>query len=194
MSDAVLGLTGVVMAGGLSSRMGRDKALLKLASGRTLLEQAVETLKHVGAKEVLVSVAHGKSYRLPGVREVADVNEDCGPIGGLAACVDAAREPFCLVLAVDLPAMTSDYLRGLATMIGEKFGVVPINDGSAEPLSAIYPKAALAEIQRAINERQFSLQRLAINLERSGLVRFAPVGAHEQPLFANWNSPEDCRL
>jgi molybdopterin-guanine dinucleotide biosynthesis protein A len=184
--------TGVVMAGGRSTRMGRDKALLKLADGRTLLEHAIETLRAAGAAEVLVSVGSGKTYGIPGTREIQDVQADCGPLGGLQATMVEAQHAFCLVLGVDMPTMTPTYLSLLLAEAEPGCGVVPVIDGSAEPLAAVYPKEAAAEVAQTMQAGDFSMQRLIRRLEALQLVRLRAVTEAERTLFANWNSPEDC--
>lgn len=192
MSKAKVAFTGVVLAGGRSTRMGRDKALLTLPNGRTLLQQAVATLRETGAAEILVSVGNGKTYGLPDAREILDVQDSCGPMGGLHTSLSAAQEQRCVVLAVDLPAMTPKYLRGLLSQTQAARGVVPVINGSFEPLVAVYPKEALAEVQRALEAGDYSLQKLIRRLEQEGLAECVPVAPGERPLFANWNSPEDC--
>jgi molybdopterin-guanine dinucleotide biosynthesis protein A len=184
--------TGVVLAGGRSMRMGRDKALLTLPNGRTLLQQAVATLREAGAAEILVSVGNGKTYGLPDTREILDVQDGCGPMGGLQAALAEARQALCVVLAVDLPAMTPVYLGGLLAEVDLNCGIVPLIEGSAEPLAAVYPKAALAEVELAMKTQDYSLQRLIRKLEALRLARLRVVGEAERVLFANWNSPEDC--
>ncbi|MFT3867039.1 MAG: molybdenum cofactor guanylyltransferase [Nibricoccus sp.] len=193
MSDAKIAFTGVMMAGGRSTRMGRDKALLTLEDGRTLLERAFETLWVAGATDVFLSVGAGKKYGLPGAREISDLQKDCGPMGGLAACFVELQLPLCLVLAVDMPTMTPAYLSALTADAESGCGIVPVIDGSAEPLAAVYPKEAAAEVIAAIQAREFSLQRLVRKLEQKKLVRLRTVSAAERRFFANWNSPEDCR-
>ncbi|MBK9992311.1 MAG: molybdenum cofactor guanylyltransferase [Verrucomicrobia bacterium] len=193
MNKREIAFTGVVLAGGRSTRMGRDKALLTLEDGRTLLERAVAVLREFDATEILVSTGSDKTYGMPGTRELADVRADCGPLGGLHACLSVAKEQLCLVLAVDLPAMAPSYLRGLLSRTQARRGVVPVIDGSAEPLVAVYSKEALAEVQRALETGDYSLQKLIRRLEQAGLVDLVPVEPGERPLFANWNSPEDCR-
>lgn len=192
MNDHGIAFTGIVLAGGRSTRMGRDKALLALADGKTLLARAVETLRATGASEILVSVAHGKTYGLAGTREVADLQEDCGPMGGLAASLAVAGHPLCLVLAVDMPGMMPAYLRGLLREARPGCGVVPVIDGSFEPLAAVYPRETSASMADALASRDLSLQRLIRNLEQRSLVRLLEMGVEEKALFANWNSPEDC--
>lgn len=181
------------MAGGRSTRMGRDKALLTLEDGRTLLERAFETLWVAGATDVFVAVGTGKKYGLPGAREIVDREPDCGPIGGLTACLADLKHPLCLLLAVDMPAMTPAYLSGLLADAEAGCGVVPVIDGSAEPLAAVYPREAAAAAEAALQAREFSMQRLIRSLEQQKLVRLRTVSSAERRLFANWNSPEDCR-
>lgn len=193
MSEAKITFTGVVMAGGRSTRMGRDKALLKLEDGRTLLERSVALLRGVGASEVLVSVGNVRTYGMPCTREIQDITVGCGPMGGLAAALAEARSSLCVVLAVDLPAMTSAYLGALLAEARVSCGVVPVLGNSVEPLAAIYPKEAAAEVEGAMQAQDYSLQRLIRGLEQKKLVRLRTVSSTERGLFANWNSPEDCR-
>lgn len=193
MSNAKTHFTGVVMAGGLSTRMGRDKAMLMLEDKRTLLERAFETLWVAGATEVFVAVGTGKSYGLPGAKEIQDLQKDCGPMGGLAACLAEVKHPLCLVLAVDMPTMTPAYLSGLMSDAETGCGVVPVLDGSAEPLAAVYPREAAVEAKRAMQSGDFSMQRLIRILVDKKLVRLRMVSKAERPFFTNWNSPTDCR-
>lgn len=193
MNDPGIAFTGIVLAGGRSTRMGRDKALLALADGKTLLARAVETLRAAGAPEILVSVAHGKTYGLAGTREVADLQEDCGPMGGLAASLAVAGHPLCLVLAVDMPGMMPAYLRGLLREARPGCGVVPVIDGSFEPLAAVYPRETSASMADALASRDLSLQRLVGRLVSGGVIRGVPVSEDRRPLFVNCNTPGDCR-
>jgi molybdopterin-guanine dinucleotide biosynthesis protein A len=183
--------SGVIMAGGRSTRMGRDKALLQTKGGHTLLQHAANTLRAAGAAEVIVSTARARAYDLPDTREVYDALQNCGPIAGLCACLDAAAENLCLVLAVDLPAMTASYLRAMLTRAKEDCGVLPVLAGSFEPLCAIYPKSALDVVVQAVKSGDYSLQRLLSTLELRGLATRMEISPHDRLLFANWNTPQD---
>jgi molybdopterin-guanine dinucleotide biosynthesis protein A len=92
-----------------------------------------------------------------------------------------------------MPAMTPAYLSGLVSDAEPGCGVVPMIDGSAEPLAAIYPKEAASIVEEALRAKEYSMQWLIRNLEQKKLVQLRPVNADERGLFANWNSPEDCR-
>jgi molybdopterin-guanine dinucleotide biosynthesis protein A len=111
--------TALLLAGGRSTRMGRDKALLPHpVSGRPLLEHQAALLRGLpGCAELLLSAPAERGYLLDGplagARLVADPAPDCGPLGGLAAGLAAATTPRLLVLAVDLPFVTPAYLAAL---------------------------------------------------------------------------------
>ena len=98
---------GVVLAGGLSSRMGRDKALLSWR-GRPLIEHQLEVLREAGADEVRVSGAR------PDYAGIADPIAQAGPLGGLAGIAEAtAGEADLLVIPVDMPLLRAGLLRRL---------------------------------------------------------------------------------
>jgi len=185
-------LTGVVLAGGHSTRMGRDKALLTLAKDLTLLDHAINTLRAAGATEVLVSVRPGQSYGKPGTREIVDSSEECGPLAGLVAALTAATTDYVAVLAVDLPEMTPAYLLQLVGQVDAGVGAVPLRGKFFEPLAAVYPRLALQPAHAALSSRSFSLQTLVRELVSSGLIKPVPVEPSDIALFSNWNSPGDC--
>jgi len=115
----VVGVVGVVLAGGRSRRMGRDKALLRLDDGHTLLERTVHVLRMAGLDDVLLSISSPE--RALALREtvpaaaalpvVADDVPGRGPLGGLAAALRARPGSAVLLVACDLPHLDSYALR-----------------------------------------------------------------------------------
>lgn len=99
----------ILLAGGLSTRMGTDKASLPLL-GSTLLELQLEKAQLLKIDDILVS---GARNPVPGARIVPDIYPRRGPLGGLHACLKAARHPRCIVLSVDMPLIPPSLLRGL---------------------------------------------------------------------------------
>lgn len=97
--------TGVVLAGGRSRRMGRDKAALPWGSG-TLLDRMIDRLREAGASRVLVSGDR------PGYDAIADDLPDRGPVGGLHAVLAQVEGPV-VVVPVDLPQLRVDRIRAL---------------------------------------------------------------------------------
>lgn len=184
------GLGGAVLAGGRSTRMGRDKFRLEVA-GETLLDRQLRLLAKVGVDERLVALAPGMVTTLPdGVRIVTDREPGLGPLAGLEACLRAHSGEQLLVLAVDLPCLTVEFLRRLIRAAADR-GVVPWRNGSAEPLAAIFPRVALPDITSRLDRRELALQPLVQAGLTAGWLDLLPVAPEEASLFTNWNHPSD---
>ncbi|MBB6184643.1 molybdenum cofactor guanylyltransferase [Oleiagrimonas soli] len=108
MSDAGTPCIGVVLAGGRSSRMGRDKALLHW-QGRPLLEHQCATLLAAGVDDVRISGARAHPLAIP------DRHPQRGPLGGLSSVVDALGDVALLIVPVDMPRLTPALLARLRT-------------------------------------------------------------------------------
>ena len=185
--------SGVVLAGGKSARMGRDKAALPVA-GETLLARQLRRLGGAGCEESLVSVARTDAPPPPlppGVRVIGDRFPDAGPLAGLEAALALARHELLLALAVDLPAMTDGFLRTLLAGAGPGCGVVPVIGDRFEPLVAVYPRRAHAEAELRLQRGELALQPFVRAGIAAGWLRPYPVDAEAARLFANWNRPED---
>lgn len=152
-------LSGLILAGGRSSRMGRDKAALKLPDGRTLLQRQADILCATGVTSLFVSVRPGSETHLPGATLVPDRALDAGPLAGIAAGLRAAPPGLVLVLAVDMAEMQSAHLRQLVGMATPRRGVVPVLGGQCEPLAAIYPSALAGSAEAAVAAGQLAVHR-----------------------------------
>lgn len=127
-------MSGIVLAGGMSRRMGKNKAELCLM-GQTLLERQVKKLRALGIMDILISGSDDQN--LPGVRKVCDVYPNRGPLGGLHAALQAAKHPCCVVLSVDVPLIPVSTLAHLQR--SHTAGVTVLRcEGEEEPLIGIY--------------------------------------------------------
>ena len=180
----------VLLAGGRSRRMGRDKALLELPDGRRLWEHQWETLGALGPAERFVSGSWREGFP-PDLPWLADEFPGCGPLAGIAAALQVMQSPRLVVLAVDLPGMTADFLRGLLQG-NDSAGVVPQRaDDFFEPLAAVYPKSAAGPAQERLHAGALALQPFVRTLIDDGLAVSRPIAEAEAGLFANWNHPGD---
>ena len=168
---------GVVLAGGASSRMGRDKALLEI-DGETLVASAVRRLGEV-CEEILIADA-GRCL-LPG--SVPDGPGE-GPAAGILGAARARPGHPLLVLAVDLPRVPVSLLEELARSDADL--AIPRWAGGLEPLCALYGLAALAALEARVGRGQLDLRTLA---ETPGL-RVRHLEAPGE-VFLNLNRPED---
>ncbi|HWB61345.1 MAG TPA: molybdenum cofactor guanylyltransferase [Chthoniobacteraceae bacterium] len=181
--------TAALLAGGKSSRMGRDKAQVEI-DGVPLWRRQLETLRRVGADEILVSGPRELRDEIDGVRVIADEVENCGPLSGIHALLGAAAHPFVLVLAIDMPAMAPEYLGRLAAFaFANGSGAVSEYEGCFEPLAAIYPAKARAVAAAALRGGDYSLQKFVAECVKQKLVAPLEVAPGEAGFFENLNTP-----
>ncbi len=179
----------LILAGGRSQRMGRDKAMLDI-DGQTLLTRQIQLVRELGASEVFVSGRVGVDYAAFGCEVLFDLFPDAGPLAGVERGLARSTTPLLLVLAVDLPRMTKDYLQRLLLACTENAGVVPEIDGRLEPLVAVYPRRAHALAMERLGSGDNGMQHFAMAIEETGGLRRLPVTSVEEEQFFNWNTPE----
>lgn len=192
MSSAPLSfpLSGAILAGGRSSRMGRDKAFVSI-HGQTLVAHQAALLRSLGIDDLILSGRPEIDYGIPDARLVTDTVPDAGPLAGLAAILNAARHPWVLVLAVDLPKLTPAYLQTLLNVGAGRIGVVPHGPHGYEPLAALYPRSLLPRVETALAAGRRSLQNLIAESVQLADLNKVEIDATDLPLFANWNTPQD---
>jgi molybdopterin-guanine dinucleotide biosynthesis protein A len=187
-----MNVTGALLAGGESRRMGRDKAML-LLRGEPLWQIQLELLRKLGPTEIFVSARTDPVWRPADVPFVADDPPSRGPLSGLASSLAKMRNTHLLALAIDMPFMTEKYLKLLCNQIAPRRGVIPKIEDRFEPLAAIYPQEALANVRRALSGTDFSLQTVAARLAAAGKLHVTLVTSKERKLFSNVNEPVDLR-
>jgi len=167
------GVTGIVLAGGASSRFGSDKLQATL-DGRPLLARAIDAVGAISS-EVLVVVAPGDERELPAartgapVRRVADYERFGGPLVGLLAGLEAAREPLAIVAGGDMPTLSIDVLQMLIHELSrtesESEAAVLMRQGVLRPLpAALRNGAATQAARRLLGEDERSLRALIRDL------------------------------
>jgi molybdopterin-guanine dinucleotide biosynthesis protein A len=186
-------LTGAVLAGGQSRRMGRDKAAL-LVAGEPLWCRQARILREAGAVTVgLVRRTGQPDLWLPAdIHLWHDTVPGAGPLAGVQAALAGGATGFVAVLATDMPKIDADWFRQLARHCVAGAGALARHeDGTYEPLAAIYPRSALAIAVRRLRAGQFVLQEFAGELVAAGRMASLPVPAGERWRVASWNSPAD---
>lgn len=182
----------VLLAGGQSRRMGRDKVLLPLPDGRLLWQRQLEVLEELGPAELFVSGPPRPGFP-PEVRCLPDETPGQGPLGGVHAAFTTMKSTYLVVLAIDLPRITAGFLQGLLELTGNDAttGVVPrwADDGFYEPLAAVYPSVCQGLAERQLAAGNGSMQhfvRAAGTTLKSRIIQ-----TDEAALFVNWNQPQD---
>ncbi len=193
-------LSGLILSGGRSRRLGQDKALLRLwgPQGPTLLEATVARLAAV-CDEVLVVVDRPRDWPPLSARVVFDRRPGGGALGGIYTGLAEAHFPFALVVACDMPFLSLELLRAMAGRTRDYDVLLPrwgrgaqAPQGRVEPLHAIYGRPCL-EPMRALLERgerrivAFFPDVRVRYVEEDELARLDPQGR----AFHNINTPQD---
>ena len=186
--DGATAFTGLVLAGGRSTRMGRDKASLPLA-GRTLLLRAVETVRRAGGTPVILGPPRPDGESL-GTRSLDDAGE--GPLPALRLGMAGTPGPW-FAFACDLPLLRPEAIAAIVARLGEDEAAVPRALGRLQVLAAAYAPAALARIDDALRAGECAVQAAVAGL------RVRVVEADElnpwgdETMFLNVNTPDDLR-
>jgi molybdenum cofactor guanylyltransferase len=158
-SRDVPALTGLILAGGRSLRMGRDKASLEF-DGEALVARVARRLAAC-CDQVLI--ASGDGERLGwvglGLPQVPDAVPDRGPLGGIVAGLEAASNELVAVVAVDMPFANADLFRLLAADRTDEDAVVPVGVGGPEPLHAVYARTAIVPLSACLDAGVLSVRR-----------------------------------
>lgn len=185
--DAV---TAFVIAGGKSSRMGKDKAFMQLG-GETLLMRALKLAASV-TKDIHIA-GDALKFSTYG-RVVQDVFPSHGPLGGIHAALLASQTELNLMLAVDMPFLEADFLRHLIACAAQTPAMVtaPYINGRWQPLCAVYrpefTQVAERELRKDKNRVDVLLPQVnayALDDEELACLGFAP------EMFSNLNTPEE---
>ena len=185
-------LEGFVLAGGASSRMGSDKAHLRLGR-RSLVDIIAEVLVPVTSEVFVVSSKpDATSWGLPVVR---DVFTGSGALGGLHAALTHCRAPHALVVSCDVPFVTVGLFTRLISLVGPDVdAVAPLQpDGRPQPLCAIYARDRCLETAESMLKEGEMRPRVLLGSVRTRWVGWDELSDLEdsESFFVNVNTPED---
>lgn len=184
-------LSAALIAGGRSRRMGIDKVWIHV-DGEPLWQHQLATLRALEPAEIFLCGAGRDDLKVPDVRGLLDAEPGRGPLGGLAAALASSSEPFVVALAVDLPAMTAEFLAELVDeAAADGVGIVPELDGFYQGLAAVYPRALADCAARLAADADHSLQHFIREGIAAGLLQARPISEAGRGLFVNWNAPSD---
>jgi molybdopterin-guanine dinucleotide biosynthesis protein A len=185
-----MNLSAVLLAGGESRRMGKDKATAHF-QGKPLWRVQLNLLQEAQPAEIFLSARSDPDWRPADVKFVADEPPSRGPLSGVAASLGRIGTKHMLALAIDMPFMNEKYLRFLCDQAEPGCGVLPMIGDRAEPLAAIYPGEARVDLVAALSGLDFSLQTATQRLVHAGRLRVIAVAEAEKEFFRNLNEPTD---
>lgn len=182
-----MNITGIILAGGKSQRMGTDKALVKF-EGKTLLQRALDFCLNF-CNRVIIS-SGSVSHQIPGFDRIADEVNDCGPLGGIYSCVKQSSTDWNFVLSVDAVLVNMDLIRYLSRHLQEFDAIVPVHSRGIEPLMAFYHKRSLQVMESMLVKGKFKMQELLENI-RTCYASTDHLTDNFPLLFLNLNNAED---
>ncbi|HJQ69501.1 MAG TPA: molybdenum cofactor guanylyltransferase [Blastocatellia bacterium] len=183
-------VSGFITAGGRSSRMGRDKAWLRLGES-TMIERVIAALKPVTLS--LAIIANGEEYKRLGLPVFKDTYAGIGPLEAIRTALANSPTRHVLLAGCDMPFVTSELFSLLVGLAGDHLAVVPRGaDGRLEPLCALYARDALPRIIELIEGGERKVSRL-FDLIRTRVVDFHEMNHLEGSslFFENVNTPEE---
>ncbi len=184
--------TAIILAGGKSSRMGTNKALLQL-NGKTVIEGIVEKLENI-VDDIIIVTNTFEDYAFLHLPMVEDKRKNMGPLAGIEAGLAAAKTERNLIVACDMPFISVDLGKYLLSLLGEYQGAVPEISGQLHPLFAAYRKDVNEAVTQLLQENQLRirhfLQHIHVKIVKKELLQSLEI-ENEELTFFNMNSPDE---
>jgi molybdopterin-guanine dinucleotide biosynthesis protein A len=182
-------ITGIILAGGKSSRMGTEKGLLQLGTKR-MIEHAIDILKKQ-CDQIIIS-ANSKAYDFLGYPVVADVILNSGPMGGIYSGLISSKTELNLVLSCDMPLIQKELLADLINNNKEFDVVVPWHEEEKfEPMCALYKNSCIPVFEAFIQRKYYKIPDAFKQLKTNKLFMSPKLSYYKKNLFENLNSKEE---
>ncbi|MBV1924786.1 MAG: molybdenum cofactor guanylyltransferase [Flavobacteriaceae bacterium] len=180
-------ITGIILAGGKSSRMGTDKGFLKL-NDRLFIEHIIEVLKPYVSELIIVS--NNSDYDVFNLKRVNDLIENAGPLAGVYSGLKASKTKRNIVLSCDIPLINSEVISVLINEKNSTSEIIQIeSNGKTMPLIAIYNKSCEAIFEALLNQGERRL-RFAVN---QCIVKNIALNKQQEQWVSNVNTPEQLK-
>ena len=190
-------ITGIILCGGKSSRMQKNKALLKL-SDKTVIEIVTEKLKSI-FNEVLISANDSKQYDFLNLPVVYDIFIGKGPLAGIHSALKYSSTKNNFIVSCDIPLISIELIKYLINLNSEKSILLPKSNGRIQQLCGIYSKSVIYEIENIfkLSEKDKNIKGSVYELLERASIEFIDVDElnfYNKNIFLNMNSPEDYKL
>ncbi len=182
-------ITGAILAGGRSSRLHRNKALLDL-NGKPFLQHVAETMLNTVRDVVIIADRHDE-YGFLGLPIHADVYKECGPLGGIHAALTVARNDAVFIVPCDVPFLTPAFIRLVLSREHRGDVTIVLGGNSLQPLCGLYRRSCLPVIEEELQRGQYSVRDCLKKLHTS--IVSPPLDVQHSPAhpLMNINTPED---
>ncbi len=176
-----------VLAGGKSSRMGKDKALMQFR-GKRMIQHVLNAIAPL--KIPIKIVANTDEYNKLGYEVFKDIVEAKGPMGGILTAMHHTQASYIIVISCDIPFLTTMLLRQLVEGIEDYNIIIPQSKGRLHPLCCIIKTSLKAEIEKRVGNNQLKMLEL-IQDTHSKIVNVDDSMSDREDLLYNINTPEE---
>lgn len=180
-------ITVIILAGGKSSRMGKDKGLVYFNDKR-LVEYVIEAAKEITEK--IIVITSNPAYSQFGCECIEDELKDKGPLGGICTGLSRSATQKNLLLGCDMPFVSETLLDSLVKNCGAEDVLLTEHKGLAEPLCSIYDRNCTAHIRSVIEKNQLKITDALAGL-KARVISFDKEDWFKGNEFANINSIEE---
>lgn len=179
-------ITGIILAGGKSSRMGRDKGLLEF-EGKTFIERIMESISPLVDSMIIVS--SNEEYDQFGVRRVEDIIPEAGPLAGVYSGLFFSETDDNLIISCDVPLITAPVLKLLIEAKDNSEVIQLESQGKTLPLIARYKKSCQHSFKELLDQGE---RRLRTAIDQGSCITL-PVPQHLARHVVNINTPEQLK-
>ncbi|MFD1613798.1 molybdenum cofactor guanylyltransferase [Gelatiniphilus marinus] len=180
-------ITGIILAGGKSSRMGTDKGFLML-DNKPFIQYSIQALKPLVSEIMIVS--DNSNYDVFGLKRVNDIKKNAGPMAGIYSGLEASSTDYNLILSCDIPLISSEVLKKLIEVVDDNSEIIQIeNHGKTMPLIALY-KRHIKDTFNGFLQKDERRLRVAVKACKSKTIRLEK--AHEFSTM-NVNTKEELK-
>jgi molybdopterin-guanine dinucleotide biosynthesis protein A len=154
-------MTSIILAGGKSSRLGRNKAL-QVIEGKSLIQWVVDHLA-ILTTEIIIATAHGEAIPCSSavrIKTVGDIYPGKGPLGGIHSGLIASSSSWAIVVGCDTPFLSIGLLEYMTQVLADSDVALPRIGEMIEPLCAVYSKSCLASIQELLEQDERRIRKL----------------------------------
>ncbi len=181
-------LTGIILAGGKSSRMGQDKARM-IWKGKRLVDWVKLAMLPVCSKVLISSNADTKLF--PDDRVISDRFQNIGPIAGIDSGLFHAQTPYCLIVSCDTPAVSTSLFTYMIDQHGGFDISLAAHDGVNEPMMGLYTRSIHSHIVRSIEKQNYKPPAIIRETRWQEINIHPGLNFYSPELFKNMNRPED---
>lgn len=187
-------ITSIILAGGQSSRMTRNKALLKLED-KTVIEIVAYKMKIIFS-EVLISTNGIDEFRFLGLPLIQDIFTHKGPLAGIHSALKYSSTQNNFIISCDMPLVSSELVNFIATYKSDKKIILPEAEGRIQQLCGVYSKSLLPIIEQIILESEKdqkikgSIYEL-IERDSAEVINVESLPFYDPKMFFNMNTPEE---